>query len=585
MPKSSFARAGRLSALALLLLLSACAPLQTKQARPAPEPEPQAAPAPAEPAPKLPEQELTEQVLYELLLAEVAGQRGYIPLASDAYLDLAQTTRDPRLVQRAVEVSLYARRYDNALQAAQLWLELEPDSPKVLQTMVALLLNGGRLVEARPLLEKLIATDGGNRAKGFLQLNSLFANQPDKRGVLHLVEDLARPYPDLPEARFAVAHAAWGARQRERALAEIRAALALRPGWEAAALFQGEVLRQGSPAEAKAYYADYLKAHPKAREVRLAYARLLVGEKDFAEARVQFRQLAAEFPGSPEVSLAIGLLSLQLGDLNSAEEYLKQALERRYADPDSVYLYLGQVSEARGRPEEALERYGKVDQGESYLAAQMRIAGILAKQGGVDAGLAHLRQVIPADLAQQTQLALAEAQLLRDAKDYKRAFEVLEKALGKQPNNPDLLYDQALAAEKIGRMDVLEKNLRKAIELKPDFAQAYNALGYTYADRNERLEEARKLLDKALELAPEDPFILDSVGWLHYRRHDLVKAENYLRRAMAAKPDPEIAAHLGEVLWARGHRDEARKVWREALQDHPENDALRDTLKKFQVQP
>jgi len=577
-PKSSLARAGRLSALAFLLLLSACAPMQAK-----PAPEPQA--APVEAAPDLPKQELTEQVLYELLLAEVAGQRGDIPLASDAYLDLAQTTRDPRLVQRAVEVSLFARRYDNALQAAQLWLELEPDSPKALQTVVALLLNGGRLVEARPLLEKLIAIDGGNRAKGFLQLNGLFSKQPDKQGVLHLVEDLARPYPDLPEARFAVALAAWGAQQRERALAEIRLAQSLRPDWEAAALLQGEVLRHGAPGEAKAFYGNFLKTYPKAREVRLAYARLLVGEKDFAEARAQFRQLSAEFPGSPEVSLAIGLLSLQLGDLDSAEEYLKQALERRYADPDSVYLYLGQVSETRGRPEEALERYGKVGQGESYLPAQMRIAGILAKQGGVDAGLAHLRQVIPADLGQQTQLAQAEAQLLRDAKDHRRAFEVLGRALKKQPNSPDLLYDQALAAEKIGRMDVLEKNLRKAIEFKPDFAQAYNALGYTYADRNERLDEAKKLLDKAIELSPEDPFILDSLGWLHYRRHDLVQAENYLRRAMAAKPDPEIAAHLGEVLWARGHRDEARKVWREAFQGHPDNDALRDTLKKFQVQP
>lgn len=548
-------------------------------------PKPQAAPAPAEAAPNLPKQELSEQVLYELLLAEVAGQRGNIPLASDAYLDLAQSTRDPRLVQRAVEVALFARRYDNALQAARLWLELEPNSIKAQQTVVALLLNGGKLDEARPLLEKLVAADSAHRPKGFLQLNSLLAKQTDKEGVLKLVEDLARPYPNLPEAHFALANAAWNAQQRDRALEEIRAASKLRPDWEAAALFQGEVLRHSSPAEALSFYRNFLRDYPKAREVRLAYARLLVGEKDYSEARAQFRQLTTDFPDSPEVSLAIGLLSLQLGDLDSAEEQLNQALTRHYGDADTVYLYLGQISEARGRPEEAIERYKKIGQGESYLPAQVRIATLLAKQGGVDAGVDYLQKLAPTDLQQQAQLTLAEAQLLRDAKDYRRAFQVLDQALKKQPNNPDLLYDHALAAEKVGRVDVLERSLRKAIELRPDFAQAYNALGYTLADRNERLDEAQKLLDKAIQLSPDDPFILDSLGWFQYRRHDLVKAENYLRRALAAKPDPEIAAHLGEVLWARGHQEEAQKVWREALKEHPENDALLDTVKKFQVKP
>lgn len=582
MPKSSFARAGRLSALAFLLLLSACAPMQAKKT---PEPQAAAAPAPAEVAPNLPKQELTEQVLYELLLAEVAGQRGNIPLASDAYLDLAQSTRDPRLVQRAVEVALFARRYDNALQAAQLWLELEPNSLKALQTVIALQLNSGKLAEVRPLLEKLIAADGGNRAKGFLQLNGLLAKQADKQGALKLVEGLARPYPNLPEAHFALANAAWMAQQRDRALEEIQIARKLRPDWEVAALFQGEVLRHGSPSQALSFYRDFLKEYPKAREVRLAYARLLVGEKDYAEARAQFRQLTADFPGSPEVSLAIGLLSLQLGDLESAEEQLNHALAQHYGDADTVYLYLGQISEARGQMDEAIERYGKVGQGESYLPAQVRIANLLVKRDGVEAGVAYLQKLVLTDPQQQAQLALAEAQLLRDAKHYHRAFSVLEQALKKQPNNPDLLYDYALAAEKVGRVDLLERSLRKVIELRPDFAQAYNALGYTYADRNERLDEAKKLLDKAIQLSPDDPFILDSLGWFHFRRHDLVKAENYLRRALAAKPDPEIAAHLGEVLWARGHRDEAQKVWREALKEHPTSDALLDTVKKFQVQP
>ncbi|MGD9788785.1 MAG: tetratricopeptide repeat protein [Sulfuricellaceae bacterium] len=581
MPKSSFVKAGRLSVLATALLLAACAPMQVKKvpdSTAAQETKQAAAELPA----NLPKQELTEQVLYEFLLAEVAGQRGDAPLASEAYLDLAKSTRDPRLAQRATEVSLFARRYDAALEAAKLWLELEPDSLKAQQTVVAIMLNNGKLAEVRPLLEKLIAADTANRAKGFLQLNGLFSKQTDRKAVLKLVEDLAKPYPALPEAHYAVAYAAWGAQQRDRALEEIRTARQLRPEWEGAVLFEGEILRHGSPAEAKTFYQSYLQDHPKAREVRLAYARLLVGEKDYAEARNQFRRLMADFPGSPEVSLAVGLLSLQLGDLDGAEEQLQQALAHNYGDADTVYLYLGQVSEARNRPDEALERYGKVGEGESYVAAQIRIANLLAKQGKLEEGLDRFHQVKPADLQQQAQLALAEAQLLRDYKRYQQAFDVLDKALKKQPKHTDLLYDQALAAEKIGRLDVLEKNLRKAIQLKPDFAQAYNALGYTFADRNERLDEAQKLLEKANQLSPDDPFILDSLGWLSYRRHNLAKAEGYLRQALAAKPDPEIAAHLGEVLWARGHKDEAKKVWAEALKNNPDNEALLAAVKKFQ---
>lgn len=558
-------------------LLAVCAPAQTQSA----EMRPDTGAATAEKARKLPNVDLSEQVLYEFLLAEMAGQRGNVGLAAEAYADLAKSTRDPRLAERATEVALFARRMELALTNARLWLELEPDSIKAQQTVVALTLNSGKLEDARPALEKLIAGDGENRAKGFLQLNNLLTKQTDRKAVLALVEELAAPYPNMPEAQFAVAQAAWRAGEHDKALAASGKALKLKPDWEAAALFQGEALRQAKPEEASRFYNDYLNSHSSARDVRLAYARLLVGEKRYADARTQFGKLSDAFPDSPEVSLAIGLLSLELGDYSKADEQLQRSLKQGYPDTDSVYLYLGQTAESAGKTEDAAAWYRRVQTGDNQFAAQVRLANLLAKQGKAEEGAALIRSVPAKNDEQRAQIALAESRLWRDIKQYQRAYEALDRVLAKQPDNVELLYDHALAAEKVERYDVLEKDLRRAIKVKPDFAEAYNALGYTFADRNVRLEEAQALLDKALALEPDNAFILDSAGWLNYRRHDFGKAEDLLRRALSLRNDPEIAAHLGEVLWAGGKRDDADKVWRKALKESPDNEVLRAAMDRF----
>ncbi|MBI3069580.1 MAG: tetratricopeptide repeat protein, partial [Betaproteobacteria bacterium] len=260
---------------------------------------------------------------------------------------------------------------------------------------------------------------------------------------------------------------------------------------------------------------------------------------------------------------------------------LKRTLEMGYKDPDAVRYYLGQVNEERKRFDDALTWYGEVAGGEQYVAAHARYAGILAKQGRLGDARAHLQQVAARDIQQRVQLTQAEAQLLRDAAAYREAFELLGHALEKTPNSPELLYDHAMAAEKVDRLDVLEANLRKLIEMRPTNAHAYNALGYTLADRNERLEEARGLIAKALELAPDDPFIMDSMGWVLYRMGNIKEGLDYLQRAYALRPDPEIAAHLGEVLWMQGRREEARKIWADSLKDHPRNEVLENTIKRL----
>ncbi len=582
----------KFAALLPLLVLAACAqqPVKTVQTDAAP-PEKAAASKPPAPKPRvvvrpqvkpqnLPQHELSQPILFKLLLAEISLQRGQNNVAVQSYLELTRETKDPRIAQRATEIAWSSRFVGAAIETAGIWLAADPGSQQARQVLAALLVSQARLADAQPHLEKSLAADKESVAQNFLQLNTLLARHPDKAAVLELTQNLARPYAAVPEAHFSVAQAAWNAGQAPVALASIREALKLRPGWEQAALFQGQILARSSSAEALAYYQGYLKSHPRAMDVRLNFARLLVADKQYAEARTEFRSLLQEFPNNPDVTLAVGLLSLQLNDYDAAEAQLLRALETNHKDPDAVRFYLGQTNEERKRPEEALRWYGSIDGGDQYVPARARYAGILAKQGKLSDARKYL-QDSARNPQQIVQFIQAEAQLLRDAADYPAAFEVLGKAVEKNPNSPELLYDHAMAAEKVDRIDVLEANLRKVIQFKPDYAHAYNALGYTLADRNTRLQEAYTLIEQALKLAPEDPFIMDSMGWVLYRMGQNDASITFLKRAFELRPDAEIAAHLGEVLWAAGQREEARKIWSGALKEHPANELLLATVKKF----
>ena len=545
------------------------------------QPKSKVAASPARSQPQLPAHELTEQLMLKLMLAEVAVQRGQPHVAVPAYLDLARETHDPRIAQRATEVAWNARFVDSAIEAAGIWLKADSQSQQARQVLAALLVNQAQLTTALPHLETWLRSDPANVGQSFLQITSLLARHKDKNAVLELMQGLARSYSEVPEARFAVAQAAWNAQNADLALSEVREALRLRPDWELAALFQAQVLQRQSGPEALAYLSSYLDQHPRAKDARLAYARMLVSEKQFPEAKKQFEVLLAEHPDNPEVTMAVALLALQLKDYDAAETHLKRALEIKYREPDTVRMYLGQVNEERKRYDEALKWYGAISSGEQYISAQLRYAGVLSKQGRLGDARKHLQAITPRNAQQQVQLTQAEAQLLREASAYQDAYDLLTRALDKFPDYPDLLYDHAMAAEKVDRIDVLEENLRKLISLRPDHAHAHNALGYTFADRNERLDEARELIETALKLAPEDPFIMDSMGWVLYRQGQLPQALDYLKRAHALRPDPEIAAHLGEVLWVSGQRDEARAVWDEVLKSHPTNEVLQNTVNRF----
>ena len=524
---------------------------------------------------------LSESMLYKFLLGEIAAQRGDPALAARTYMDLALRTRDPRVAQRAFELASAAGEQDLALEAAQLWYATDPDSTRALHTVTAMMVATKRVEEAEPYLAKLLAAQGTNTAAGFMQLNRLLARNPDKAASLRVVRRLAEPYPKLPEAHFAVSQAALAAGDEKAALEEIRRASELRPDWDIGALFEAQILQTRSPADAAARLERYLEQYPDQRDVRMYYARLLVLDKRYPEARKQFERLLADNPGNPDVIYAVGLLAFQLKDYEVAERNMQRLLELNYRDADAVRYTLGQIAEEEKDWAKAIRWYQSVGAGEQALPAQLRVASVMAKQGRLDDARAYLRGIVAKDEQQKVQILMAEAQLLREANRNDEAFKILGQALKDNPGEPDLLYDQALTAEKIERFDVLEANLRTLIKEQPDHAHAYNALGYSFADRNMRLDEARALIERALELAPNDAFIVDSMGWVLYRQGDTQAAVAQLRRAWSLRPDAEIGAHLGEVLWVAGDHKEANRVWDEALREHPDNETLLKTMRRF----
>nr|WP_314626331.1 tetratricopeptide repeat protein [uncultured Noviherbaspirillum sp.] len=545
------------------------------------------APTPGE---KLPVAELSEEVLYRYLSAEIADQRGDWEYAFVNMLQIAQQTRDPRLARRAAEIAITAKETDETLAAVRLWREVAPESEEAAQFYLSFVLVGDNLADARPVLEqRLKEAPTPTLGAVILQTQRLLARARNKAAAFTLLEEVLAEYKSLPEMHLALAQGALLAGDAPRAAQEARAALAIAPSSDLAALTLAQVLTDKEAALRS--LADYLKVNPKSREVRLAYARFLVEQKQYDTARNEFGILLKEQPKDLTVLYALGLLSAQRNDLPGAEKYLKTYLAGLEAQPDEerdptqALMILAQIAEERKDIPGALKWLDQVPQGtpQAYVTARIRRAQLLAKTGDVDSARKVLHDTKASGQDEELQLVAAEALLLREANRGAEGLEVLDEALQRFPDNTDLLYDHAMMAEKLDRLDVMETSLRKIMKIAPNNQNAYNALGYSLAERNIRLDEAYTLISKALALAPEDPFIMDSMGWVQYRLGRLKEAEELLRRAYSIRPDVEIAAHLGEVLWAMGQRDDARKLWREASVKDPKNDTLKNTLGRLQV--
>ena len=517
--------------------------------------------------------------MYEYLVAEFAAQRGDVDGALAIYERLAQELRDPRIARRAVEVAIKAREFGPALENATTLLELDPKSALGREILAALLANDGDLGKARELVQGILAKTA-NRGAVLMQLAHLFGKFPDKAAVLEATRAVTAPYSAMAEAHYANGVAALIAGKKDMALQEADQALAAKPGWEHGAILKAEVLRKTDPSAVVLFYQGFVALYPASVEVRMQLGRELASERKLVEARDQFREVEKLSHADAQAVYAIGLLSLQLQDYADAESAFTRALKLNYREPAAIYLGMGQAAEGLKRYDEAIEWYKRVDSGD-WVRAQLKIATLIARQQGLAAGREYLRRIEPKSTEDSIEVIQVEAQLLRDAKQWRETYDMLSQAVAKYPDSYELLYDRAMAAERIDKLDVMEADLRHVIQMKPDYAHAYNALGYTLAEKTNRLEEAKALIEKAYKLQPDDPFIMDSMGWVEYRMGHVHEALKQLQQAYSSRPDPEIAAHLGEVLWKSGQHEEAQKIWRAALSENPNHESLLAVIQKY----
>jgi len=539
---------------------------------------------------------LTADIFYRVILGDVALQRGEASLAARAYYEAARDSRDPRLARRAAEVAFAARMRGLTQEAAKLWATLDPSAERPKQMMAAMAASGAARGEVAAIdgdvklkLEKAIAeaalTERGN-GEMFLELNRMLRDALDKRQVYELVRDLAKPYPNSAEAHFAVALAAYNGGAPEGtgetvALTEADRALAIKPDWERAALLKADVLARRKPDDAIAFLVQFTKANPEARSAAGALAQLYVERKRYAEARTLFQRLWDGDRSAREFEFGVAVISMQMKDWDKAESLFNDLKRANYGDNGAVELYLAQIAEERGNYAEAVERYKAVPESERGWLAKLRVAAMMGKQGKVTEARKYLGDLPAVTIEQRVQVRQAEAQLLRDTDDLAGAYAVLAQGLKEHADSPELLYDIAMVAEKLDKLDDAEARLRRVVELKPDDAQSLNALGYTLVDRTPRTAEGLALIERAHKLSPDDPFILDSMGWAMFKLGRYAEAERYLRRAMEERPDAEIAAHLGEVLWAAGDRDRAQEVWQSQLKVTPDNVLLLETVRRL----
>lgn len=534
----------------------------------------------------LPSVQLDEATLFKILSAEIAYQRGQWQAAYVTLLRLAQQTQDPRLAKRAAEVAITARNQEEALTAVRLWSELAPDSDEALQNHVGLLLLANHTGEVASLLTARLKK-APPQTRGILILKSqrMVANLKDAKAAFDLMETITAPYPGLLETHLAMAQSAYRNRDAERARAEAERALRIKPDSELAILTLAQVLPNAQ--EAVQRVGAFLQNNPNAKEVRIAYARELIEQKQYEQALPHFEMMLQQNSTDLTALYALGVIHIQLKQWDKADLYLRRYLgtitsepSDNEQDPDNVRVLLSQIAEERGDLNGAL---GWLSLNAPTFETQIRRVYLYAKQHDIPAAravLVQLKKETDTPVEQQ-QIIQTEAQILREANRYKEAANVLKAGLREYPDNTNLLYDYAMVAEKLRDYKDMEDVLRKIIQLSPNMQHAYNALGYSLAERNIRLHEAQSLIQKAYRLAPNDPFITDSLGWIEYRLGNLTAAENHLRRAYDLRADPEIATHLGEILWVQNKQDEAKQVWRDAHKKDPQNSLLKETLARL----
>ncbi len=529
----------------------------------------------------LPNVELTADLLNKALLAEVAVQRAQYDIAVKLYRDLAVETRDPRLAEHATRVALFARNMAIAKETGKIWLELDPANLDVRQIMAALYVKNGEFDNALELLEGLLEESALGEQDRYMLILRLLGREQDKEGARALMEKFLERHPDDVAGLYAYAQLALRDGKIEAADKTSVHLLEIKPDWSSAVVLRTRILQATNRGdEALEYLRSVVKRKGSDDELRAALGRMLLDVGEYKEAQTHFERILKNSPDKVDILFLAAGVASQLKDFKRAKTHflhLNQLGERQ----DESAFFLGDIEEREGNFEEAIRWYDKVRGGNNYLDARGRSALLMARLGDLEGARAHLSAVVPRNDVQRLKLYLIEGELLREMKHYDEAFELYTQGLKALPGKSPLLYARAMVADVLNRLDVLEQDLMAILERQPDHVEALNALGYVLADRTDRYEEAEGYIKRALSLRPEAAHILDSYGWVKYRQGQLVEAETYLRRALERNFDPEIAAHLGEVLWVKGDRDAARAVWDEALKERPENKIIMDVRRRL----
>lgn len=569
--------------------------LQVK-AQPVDKPEPSLQGEPSKASP-IQASAMDAQLFYQLLIGEISVKAGEPAAAVNLLLDAARRTKDVQLYKRATDVALESRSGDAALQAAKAWRQAFPASDEAHRYVLQILLALNRLAESGDALKALIeVSPAAQRSQTLNSIPRLYARASDKKQAAAVVEQALAPAIAAPattaSALTSVGRMKLAAGDTAGALDAARRARAADKNSETPVLLALELMDAKTP-QAEALVRSYLASTSAATsELRMAYARSLLDAQRYADALAQLQTVTREKPDNPQAWLALGSLQVQENQATQAELSLKRYLSLAQAqtpNPDTArglaqaYLALAQLAEKNKDYAAAETWLTKIESADALLQAQTRRAMLLGRQGRLEDGLALIRTLPERRLGDTRGKLLAEVSLLREFKQFRQAYDLMAKAVAESPQDVDLLYEKTMLAEKLQLLPDMESLLRQVIALKPDYYGAYNALGYSLADRNIRLSEAKRLIQKALEYAPTDAYIQDSLGWVEFRLGNRPEALRILEGAFKAKPDAEIAAHLGEVLWSMGQRERAQAIWKQGLLLNADNETLQETIKRLRA--
>ncbi|MGB0722497.1 MAG: tetratricopeptide repeat protein [Gammaproteobacteria bacterium] len=527
--------------------------------------------------------DLDPDILYRLLLAEIAGQRGRIDVAMQELAAASWESRDPWVARRATRTALFAKDYDVALMTAERWLELMPADAEARKNVALLNLRKGRSDKAADVMDDLLEQLADSPARRWDLAATMLSREKDRDAAVEVMKLVVARHDADPLAHLALGRLAIVARDLGLARSASERALALDPeSTEAKAMLARVMATQGENDAAIALMAEAVDARAEDQSLRMSFARMLLGAGRNDDAREQFERILDNSPDDADTLYALSLLALQNDQYEQAAEFLNR-LAGTGERVDEVNYYQGVVAARKEQWSDALSFFAKVGSGDLHTEAMLQAARMSAELGDMDEARARLRTLRASQPELSIRSYLFEGELLRKKGLGEQALAVYHEGVGRHPDSTDLLYARGLLGQALGQSDVLKSDLRRVLELDPDNAHAMNALGYTMADLNENLDEAERLVRKALELAPDEAAIIDSMGWVLFRRGKLEEAEQYLREALSVQFDGEIAAHLGEVLWAQDRKDEARAVFDEARRRDGDNPALIETLKRLEL--